>query len=103
MADLGGYDSPAHQVELENDMAKRLHGDIEAMPNYSHSQSSGEDLKNGGRAGVSSKKVVVHGLSKPMFHVDLTAALQSAITNTENRRSFNREEAIGEVIREQQA
>lgn len=34
------------------------------------------------------KGAVVHGLDKPLFHVDLTSALQSAIANVEARREF---------------
>lgn len=33
------------------------------------------------------KAVAVHGLNRPLFHVDLTSALQSAITNIEARTS----------------
>ncbi|OAQ81790.1 sulfate permease [Purpureocillium lilacinum] len=34
------------------------------------------------------KGVVIHSLDKPMFHVDLTSALQNAIANVEARKEF---------------
>ncbi|KAL9006491.1 MAG: hypothetical protein Q9188_000728 [Gyalolechia gomerana] len=34
-------------------------------------------------SGVGARVAVVHGLSRPLFHVDLTSALQSAIANAE--------------------
>ena len=36
-------------------------------------------------SGVGARVAVVHGLNRPLFHVDLTSALQSAIANVENR------------------
>ncbi|KAL8666694.1 MAG: hypothetical protein Q9202_001232 [Teloschistes flavicans] len=38
--------------------------------------------------GVSSRVVVVHGLNRPLFHIDLTSALQSAIANAERRGEY---------------
>jgi len=35
--------------------------------------------------GPSAKVAVVHGLNRPLFHIDLTSALQSAIANVEVR------------------
>ncbi|MCJ1338781.1 Sulfate permease 2 [Bachmanniomyces sp. S44760] len=55
------------------------------------SSSSGEDFdqKVGAAkaytAQPGSRVAVVHGLNRPLFHIDLTSALQSAITNTERR------------------
>lgn len=34
-------------------------------------------------SGVGARVAVVHGLNRPLFHVDLTSALQSAIANAE--------------------
>ena len=36
-------------------------------------------------ASGSHKVAVVHGLSRPLFHIDLTSALQSAVANVERR------------------
>ena len=37
-------------------------------------------------AKVTARHALVHGLNRPLFHIDLTSALQSAITNVELRR-----------------
>lgn len=34
---------------------------------------------------VAARHALVHGLNRPLFHIDLTAALQSAIANVETR------------------
>lgn len=39
------------------------------------------------------RKVVVQGLNRPFFHLDLTIALQAAITNIEHQERLQREEA----------
>ena len=61
-------------------------GDIAA------SNSSGSDLgrtlstsKAYTKGGAGAKVAVVHGLNRPLFHIDLTSALQSAIANVEMR------------------
>ena len=35
---------------------------------------------------VTTRHAVVHGLNRPLFHIDLTSALQSAIANVENEK-----------------
>ncbi|RYP56472.1 hypothetical protein DL771_011791 [Monosporascus sp. 5C6A] len=39
--------------------------------------------------GESRKRVVVHGLNRPLFHIDLTSALQSAIANVRAREEHS--------------
>ncbi|KAL8717173.1 MAG: hypothetical protein Q9225_005564 [Loekoesia sp. 1 TL-2023] len=39
-------------------------------------------------SGTGTRVVVVHGLNRPLFHVDLTSALQSAIANVERRPEY---------------
>ncbi|KAL9602189.1 MAG: hypothetical protein Q9219_002053 [cf. Caloplaca sp. 3 TL-2023] len=39
-------------------------------------------------AGSRARVAVVHGLNRPLFHIDLTSALQSAIANVENRVDY---------------
>lgn len=43
------------------------------------------------------RRAVVHGVNRPLFHVDLTSALQSAIANVEAREELHRqsEEDVG--------
>ena len=37
------------------------------------------------KVGGAGKMAVVHGLNRPLFHIDLTSALQSAVANVESR------------------
>ena len=39
------------------------------------------------RAYVTGRMAVVHGLNRPLFHIDLTSALQSAIANAERKEA----------------
>ncbi|KAF3358141.1 hypothetical protein VdG1_02918 [Verticillium dahliae VDG1] len=48
-------------------------------PNAAHS------LETNVHVGAKRRGVVVHGLNRPLFHVDLTSAMQSAIANVEAR------------------
>ncbi|KAL2184577.1 sulfate permease [Thermothelomyces heterothallicus CBS 203.75] len=41
------------------------------------------------------RTVAVHGINRPLFHVDLTSALQSAIANVEARREYSPESGAG--------
>lgn len=40
--------------------------------------------------GKSNKVAAVQGLNRPLFHVDLTVALQSAIANAQTDEEFER-------------
>ncbi|KAL9125813.1 MAG: hypothetical protein Q9217_005044 [Psora testacea] len=72
-------------------------GTAEAEDRGSHSSTSGSDLDRtlseskpynngvGAGAGAKGKMAVVHGLNRPLFHIDLTSALQSAVANVESR------------------
>ncbi|KAJ2896625.1 hypothetical protein MKZ38_005383 [Zalerion maritima] len=46
---------------------------------------------------VKGRPVAVHGLNRPLFHVDLTSALQSAIANVEARMEVATSESEGAV------
>ena len=89
VAEIGGSSSAAAAAEADANeketqrKASQAH-DIEAHP----SNGSGDDIvKPGGRANVrgARRAVPVHGLNRPLFHVDLTSALQAAIANVEAR------------------
>ncbi|KAK0657499.1 sulfate transporter family-domain-containing protein [Cercophora newfieldiana] len=90
-----------HQHHHHHHHHKR-HGDAEATPGKQgggSEDSSAPDAtlvstphemkfpRRGGRA------VAVHGLNRPLFHVDLTSALQSAIANVEARAEMTDTEA----------
>lgn len=99
VAEIGG-DASAATVAQRRDNAQRTH-DIEeqssksmtAHDNITHenASTSSSDLakelgtsKVYGKGGV--KVAVVQGLNRPLFHIDLTNALQSAIANVQRRQ-----------------
>lgn len=97
VADLGGFSSAANQAEWEQNRdelrrASTKNADIEHATAHS---SSDDDLK--GTARDSSKPIIVHSVNKPLFHVDLTAALQSAIYNAQNKPSVVPQELAKEA------
>ncbi|KIH86674.1 solute carrier family 26 (sodium-independent sulfate anion transporter), member 11 [Sporothrix brasiliensis 5110] len=96
VAEIGGRDSAAAQAERE--AAGTILGtapgssgksgpalDIEEANN---SDSVDDDPKT---KSPKFKGVTVHGLNRPLFHVDLTSALQSAIANIEARTAQDAE------------
>ncbi|OTB02124.1 hypothetical protein M426DRAFT_206167 [Hypoxylon sp. CI-4A] len=102
VAEIGGSESAAAAAELEanekekgtslrptaskqDDSIDPLHSTPGPSVASSITQSAtpknkGLDLKAG-----ESRRVVVHGLNRPLFHIDLTSALQSAIANVRAR------------------
>lgn len=102
VAEIGGSQSAAAIAELdinEKELEASRHAtearpDIEAALGKKGSPSGPGDIPSlnkvptgpaihGGRA------VPVHGINRPLFHVDLTSALQSAIANVEARSEEN--------------
>lgn len=98
VADMGGSTSAAQAADYElNKSETKKHRDIEEARSTgngayevegvnSESSSSRHSLEKSAtrsRAYGSSKVVVVQGLNRPFFHIDLTSALQSAIANIE--------------------
>ena len=90
VTEIGGDESAAafaEQRQNEKDIGghtKRVHGD-----NISDAESgqSSTDLK--GSAGRhTGKTTIVSGLNRPLFHIDLTGALQSAIANVRARDDY---------------
>ena len=79
-------------------VGRGLKGDVEAgredfaedkgvVKELEASQVYGDGLHKGAKIGVTTTRVaVVQGLNRPFFHVDLTSALQSAVSNVEWRR-----------------
>jgi sodium-independent sulfate anion transporter 11 len=101
VAEIGGSDSAAqaaddqlNEKEFGRSISRPGPTDIEAAPSEGSSQDA--DIKPSERQNVrlsKRKAVVVHGLNRPLFHVDLTSALQSAIHNIENRAQAQRDDA----------
>lgn len=100
VAEIGGYDSAATAAENEANLTRR-HSDLEGGQNFSspHKDQDGrtpaeKDVElqkqlSSSRAyagrGGSSRVAVVQGLNRPLFHIDLTSALQSAVASTKRR------------------
>ncbi|KAI4731455.1 sulfate permease [Aureobasidium sp. EXF-10728] len=96
VAELGGSSSAAADAEYAvNHPEHKRHRDIELGRSQSRevtgessetSSDINETIQNSKAYGAqaSQKKIVVHGLNRPFFHIDLTSALQSAIANIQN-------------------
>ena len=108
MAEIGGQHSAAAAAEY-NDNEKELKrqrteearsrsvggNKVDGNPHVhdTASSTSGSDLGQqlesskayGGVKLPAARVTVLHGLNRPLFHIDLTSALQSAITNVEMR------------------
>ncbi|KAK2781266.1 Sulfate permease 2 [Emmonsiellopsis sp. PD_33] len=97
VAELGGSNSAAAHAALKqershlNSIAGRI-DDIEATGaahGVAETASSGSEPELGKELGSSKvyagdrKIAVIHGLNRPLFHMDLTSALQSALANAE--------------------
>ena len=100
IADIGGKDSAAIAADyIEKERHKSVAKDVEAgtatgkdditAATADASSSSGSDLgKTLSQSKAyrgSNKLAVVQGLNLPLFHVDLTIALQSAVANAQRR------------------
>ncbi|OIW35091.1 sulfate permease [Coniochaeta ligniaria NRRL 30616] len=100
VAEIGGSDSAAQAADdalNEKELGRRASqappNDIEAAPSSSSSEDADPKAAHKRAVELRQKRaVVVHGLNRPLFHVDLTSALQSAIYNIENRAQVQRGE-----------
>lgn len=106
VAEIGGADSAATAAQdREQRRARKLartasssgHDDIEAHERATEDSSSDDRVafekevshskayaSNG--VGVNGKIAVVAGINRPLFHIDLTSALQSAVANVEGKQ-----------------
>ena len=107
VAELGGHHSAATAAEdtenekilkrqrmVDAEHASKTHTGDDPIAHDSSSTSSAEFDKGLGNSNAylrhtQSKVAVVQGLNRPLFHIDLTSALQSAITNVESRSEFD--------------
>ncbi|EFY89811.1 sulfate permease [Metarhizium acridum CQMa 102] len=97
VAEIGGKDSAAalaedaaNERELQASQSRMSQLD-EEMGQSSDSEEGlpkPGDEKAEGAAKQKRRGAVVHGLNRPLFHVDLTSAVQSAIANVEAREEF---------------
>jgi sodium-independent sulfate anion transporter 11 len=96
IAEIGGSDSAAQVAELTaNEKELKTHRTTEQeRPSHGDGIHADSDsgLSSGDLKGVgiktTSRVAVLHGLNRPLFHIDLTSALQSAIANVVARDEF---------------
>ncbi|KAI0195965.1 sulfate permease [Astrocystis sublimbata] len=103
IAEIGGVQSAAAAAEREANekelaitrsrvedpetgRADRIEPSGASSTSVSESVSKAKNIES-----RSPRKAPVHGINRPLFHVDLTSALQSAITNVEARDELRRE------------
>ncbi|OAA49380.1 sulfate permease [Metarhizium rileyi] len=98
VAEIGGKDSAAAVAEVaanerELQATRSAVGRLDEEMGHSSdseegSSKPGDEKAQEGDAKQRRRGAVVHGLNKPLFHVDLTSAVQSAIANVEAREEF---------------
>jgi sodium-independent sulfate anion transporter 11 len=85
VADIGGFDSAANAAEWQQNRdeqrrASKSAHDIEGA----HSTAGSDDVAIA-KERTTKVSVVVNGVNRPLFHIDLTSAVQSAVHNVESR------------------
>jgi solute carrier family 26 (sodium-independent sulfate anion transporter), member 11 len=94
VADIGGSDSAATAAQLEErqrhaSVSRPGNHDIEARgssPSSEERNSLEKNIHESKAYDAGRKLAVVHGLNRPLFHIDLTSALQAAIANVEGKQ-----------------
>ena len=110
VAEIGGAGSAAAAAEIIENQRQRkrsaaavtyhsgtaednkIHNDVQRRSTNSSSQD--DDLEKSltqTKAYGKSRVAVVHGINRPLFHIDLTSALQSAVANVQRREEEDRE------------
>ncbi|KIE01974.1 sulfate permease, partial [Metarhizium majus ARSEF 297] len=97
VAEIGGKDSAAALAEVAAN-ERELQASQSRMSKLDEEMGQSSDSEEGlpkpgdekaeGAAKQKRRGAIVHGLNRPLFHVDLTSAVQSAIANVEAREEF---------------
>jgi solute carrier family 26 (sodium-independent sulfate anion transporter), member 11 len=101
VAEIGGSDSAANAAELDaNEKIRHQHSRINSVGDAIKKDENGgsfdEDIKIGAKIVTKRpRQAIVNGVNRPLFHIDLTIALQSAIANVEARNAFNAKGGAG--------
>lgn len=106
VAEIGGSDSAASAAEADanekeikrqrtretqrSDAANDTITQDECSSSVDFDLDKGVSAVNKGR-----RTAVVHGINRPLFHMDLTSALESAIANVEARKAFDAKGGAG--------
>lgn len=92
VAEIGGNSSAATAAENRdntNEIRRQRTRDLEDQKGIVHEAGStsssdvGKELGSSKVYGKANKVAAVQGLNRPLFHIDLTVALQSAIANAQ--------------------
>jgi solute carrier family 26 (sodium-independent sulfate anion transporter), member 11 len=95
VAEIGGSDSAASAAEASaNEKVRHKNPKINPAGDAIRSDESGGSLdgdlkKDTGIDIKHPRKAIVNSVNRPLFHIDLTIALQSAIANVEARNAFD--------------
>jgi len=106
VAEIGGSDSAAyaaealeHEKDLNRQQTREAHrkadGTHDAINPDSAGSSSVDINKDVREISLPKRTALVHGLNRPLFHIDLTSALQCAIANVEARKAFETKGGAG--------
>lgn len=99
VAEIGGQSSAATAAENRdnaNELRREQTRDVEDQKYIVHEAGSasssdlGKELGSSKVYGKSNKVAAVQGLNRPLFHIDLTVALQSAIANAQRDEEFEK-------------
>ena len=95
VAELGGFDSAAAAEEAQfNKRSKSIAPDVEAGDRFHDVESASSSSSNAHghetdlqreRTRAARKVMVVGGLNRPFFHLDVTSAFRSAVSSIEGR------------------
>lgn len=115
VAELGGFDSAAGYAEwqtnreIQRHSVTAAHDDVEA---HAHPNGTGVQVLDGKevvdsvgvreRRNGGGKTVITHGVNRPLFHIDLTVAVQSAIHNVERRAGLTETKVSVEDVNDMQ-
>ena len=95
VAEIGGSESAAATAQRRENKKERSRsigvvGDVIHPDTSSSVGGDGSDLSKevttksyGAQTNIAPRVAVVHGINRPLFHMDLTSALQSAISSIE--------------------
>lgn len=90
VAEIGGQDSAAAAAEAQFNERRRTM-DVESI-NIKHENSSSENLDSNMETELDNyggkQKVLIQGLNRPYFHIDVTSAVQSAIAGVQSQQNL---------------
>jgi solute carrier family 26 (sodium-independent sulfate anion transporter), member 11 len=95
VAEIGGSDSAAIAAEADaNEKIQHHHSKINSVDDAINNDGSGGSFngdikKDAGIVTKGPRTAIVNSVNRPLFHIDLTIALQSAVANVEARHAFN--------------